>query len=118
MSIVETLHQMLNIGLECILIRVCTGRNVRLDTLELLCKVHRRLLVGCWGGSEVGQGALKLHCGVVIVEEAQRHSLVERHANKTFESIRCVEEIVSCSRIIHISFGTVHKLEQELPHPG
>jgi hypothetical protein len=86
-AVVHGLGEAVDVGLEGVLVLVEALQHPRLDDLELPQHIDRRLLVSRWRVAEVGQRAVKLQGGVVILDEAQCHGRVEGHARQTIEDM-------------------------------
>lgn len=96
MSIMHTIDEQLDVGLEDILVFVETGVHVVADLLKLLQDVDRRLLVACWRVLQIGKCAMKLEGLVVIVDETSGDVVNKWDIGQTFEDQRGVEERVTC----------------------
>lgn len=88
---------MLHSGLKIVLVLEYTVHNVALKVFQALHKIERRLLITFWGAFEVRKVALKLYCGVVVVDKAKGWGRVERNAGQALMSVSGIEEPVSYS---------------------
>jgi hypothetical protein len=81
----------LQLVLERVLVLVRFDLYFGFQLCQALHKVNGRLLVACGRRFEDVESAVELDCFLVVFQETQCHSRIERYAGKAVVDIRCPE---------------------------